>query len=147
MGYLYTLLSVLLGAVKGYCGKSSSRYMRNGSDAVLLNLFRMLLCSVIGFLMVLQSKGTLQFQSAGETGVVLFSGLSSSLFVISWLLCVKEDAYILIDVFLLIGTVVPIFVCSILFREPVRLNQIIAIGILLAAIYLLCGYKDVCCKG
>ena len=141
MGYLYTVLSVLLGAAKGYCGKSSSRYMQSGSDAVLLNLFRMLICSVIGFFIVLQSGGALPVDNTIELWIILLSAISTALFVISWLLCAREDAYILLDAFLLIGAIIPISVCFFLFQEPIYLNQIIAIGILIVAIYFLCGFN------
>ena len=47
MGYIYTVILVLLGATKGYCGKTGSRYMQRGNDAVLLNTFRMLISAVL----------------------------------------------------------------------------------------------------
>lgn len=141
MGYIYTVISVLLGATKGYCGKTGSRYMQRGNDAVLLNTFRMLICSVIGFFLIWRGGSAMLIQSRNEAGIVLLSAVSTSLFVISWMLCAKVDAYVLLDVFLLIGTVIPITVCSLLFKEKIRINQIIAICILLIAIYLLYGFN------
>lgn len=47
MGYIYTVILVLLGATKWYCGKTGSRYMQRGNDAVLLNTFRMLISAVL----------------------------------------------------------------------------------------------------
>ncbi len=140
MGYLYAVISVLLGNTKGYCGKKQSEYVKTEKDAVFLNIVRMLICSAIGFLIVLFKKSDLLF-SGKETLVFLLSGISSALFVVFWLLCVREDAYLMLDVFLLLGTVIPITLGAILFHEKVRFNQIIGIAVLLVAVYLMCGYN------
>lgn len=53
MGYLYTLLSVLSGTVKGYCGKRTSEFMKNPTDGIFISMLRMIICTLLGGAMVL----------------------------------------------------------------------------------------------
>lgn len=140
MGYVYAVVSVLFGNTKGYCGKKQSSYLKSDKDAVILNIVRMLICAFIGVLILIFNKTPLLF-STGDILVFLFSGVSSALFVVFWLLCVKEDAYLMLDVFLLLGTVIPISLGAVFFHEPVKYTKIIGIAVLLVAVYLMCSYN------
>ncbi len=140
MGYLYAIISVLLGNAKGYCGKKNSGYLRNDRDAVLVNAGRMLLCTVFGFFIAL-AGGVSFAMEEGELWIFLLSAVSSALFVVFWLLCAKTGAYLMLDVFLLLGTVLPIGVGVVWFDETLRWSQIAGIGVLLAAAYMMYGYN------
>ena len=76
MGYLYAIISVLLGNAKGYCGKKSSGYLRSDRDAVLVNAGRMLLCTVFGFLIAL-AGGVSFAMEEGELWIFLLSAVPS----------------------------------------------------------------------
>ena len=105
MGYLFAVISVICGNIKGYCGKMSSGLLRNDRDSVLFNVFRMAICSVIGFfIMLFESPSVLP--NLHDLPIFIMSAIGSSLFVVFWLLCVKADAYLMLDVFLLLGTVI-----------------------------------------
>ena len=47
----------------------------------------------------------------------------------------------MVEVFLLIGVIVPITLCRVFLNEPITLRQIIAIGVLVVAVYIMCTYN------
>ena len=140
MGYLFAVISVILGNAKGYCGKKSSGYLKNDGDAVLINVVRMIICSLIGFGIILFSHTSLA-ATVKELPIFLMSGVSSALFVVFWLICVKKDAYLMLDIFLLMGTVIPITVSAVMFGEIIKFTQIAGIAVLLVSVFLMCGYN------
>jgi len=142
MGYLFLGIALLCGATKGYCGKKSSGFVTEFRDSMLINLIRMLLCILLGC-------GVLGF-GAGFSALAisppalfmtLLSGVTTSVFVISWLLSVRRGAYMLVDVFLMLGVVVAIFLSWAVLGETVTLKQAIGFVILLGAVYLMCSYQ------
>jgi hypothetical protein len=42
LGYLFLVLAVLCGGAKGFCGKKVSGFVKESSDAMLVNTLRML---------------------------------------------------------------------------------------------------------
>lgn len=118
MGYVFLAISLLCGATKGYCGKRTSGHTERITDAVYANLLRMLLCIVIGFFVVLFSgKQPALGVDAKTLAICLFSGLSTSVMAVSWLLAVKKGAYMLVDVFGMLGFTVPIVGSVVCFGE------------------------------
>ena len=87
-----------------------------GDDAL-----RMLICVAIGFLLIL-AQGDIRFLSLDTLLllIALLSGVASAAFVVSWLLSVRSGAYMMVEVFLLIGAIVPIVLCRIFYpsRSP-----------------------------
>jgi len=142
MGYLLLSVALFCGAVKGFCGKKMSGRAQSIRQAVLLNLIRMLLCIVFCFGVILLSR------QAGEltfTPMVLLisavSGGSTAFFVVCWLLAVRKSAYMLMDVFLMLGTLVPILSGWVLFEEPVSLRQWGGFLMLVVAALIMCAYQ------
>lgn len=143
MGYVYLLLSNFFGASKGFCGKKVSTYVKGTRDAVLSNIIRMVLCTVIGFLMIVLTVGISSVRIGTSTLLVtVLSGASTSLSVVLWLISVKKSAYVMLDVFLMLGTLVPTVSTFLLFEEEIRLNQVIGFGILILATVIMCSYNN-----
>lgn len=143
MGYLFVALALSAGVVKGYCGKKTSGYVSEPRDAAFANMVRMLICILIGFFVALFSCGTSALAiSPRVLWITVLSGVGTSLFVVSWLLAVRRGAYMLVDVFLLLGMVVPIGGSAIFFQESIRYNHWIGFAILLVAVLLLCSYNN-----
>lgn len=143
MGYLFVALALSAGVVKGYCGKKTSAYVSEVKDAAFANMVRMGICILIGFFVVLFSSGLSSLRiSFGTLAITALSGVGTSLFVVSWLMCVRKGAYMLVDVFLLLGMVVPIAGSAILFSEKIRINHWIGMAILLCAVLFLCSYNN-----
>ncbi len=143
MGYLYAALAVLSGAIKGYCGKKTSGYTNGLKDAMLFNSVRMVFCVVIGLLVCILGGGLggLKLQRADLLSVAL-SGVFSAVFVVSWLITVKSGAYVMLDVFLMLGVIVPLLGSQLLFQEQVGLRQWLGFGVLLSAALLMCSYSS-----
>lgn len=143
MGYLFLSIALLTGAIKGYCGKKTSSAVTGVSGALLANFLRMLLCIVIGFAIICFQKDVSSLKvSPGVLGISLLSGASLSAFVVTWLLSVRKGAYMMVDVFLMLGTVIPMSVSALLFQEKIELNQIIGFAILVAAALVMCSYNN-----
>ena len=148
MGYLFLSFALICGATKGFCGKKLSGYADNTQSAVLLNFIRMLLCTVFSFAVVLFSSdiGCLSF----DINILLISALSgvaTALFVVSWLLAVRKSAYMMLDVFLMLGTLLPIATGSLFFHEPISPRQIIGFLLLLMAVLTMCSYNNAVKRG
>lgn len=141
MGYLFLSISLLSGAVKGYCGKRTSGYVTRFSDALLVNLIRMTLCIIIGFAVLLFGGGVAQLSVGGTTLLITaLSGITTAVFVTSWLLSVRKGAYMLVNVFLMIGVFITIL-CSYSLGERVSLRQGLGLVLLLIAVFLMCSYQ------
>ena len=142
MGYLLLSIALLAGVTKGYCGKKTSGYVEQLGDALSANIIRMLFCIGIGFLVVAFS-GELPSLKPSPTLMLItaLSGISTSLFVVSWLLSVKKGAYMMVEVFLMLGVLVPILLGRFFLSETVRFNQILGLGLLIVAVLLMCSYN------
>ena len=143
MGYLFLALVLIAGTTKGFCGKKMGNSIVLSSDSMLINVFRMGLCIVIGFaLTVIQSGAFALSADFALLCVALLSGVSSASFVVSWLLAVKNGAYMMVEVFLLIGVVVPLALCRIFFGEQVGAWQAVGIALLAVAVFI----KGITCE-
>ena len=141
MGYLFLAIALLMGATKGYCGKRMGSYACDARSAVLLNLLRMALCVAFGFAMVLLLGEPLR-PSPALLGIALLSGASTAVFVVAWLMAVRKSAYMLLDVFLMLGTLLPMLLGRLLFGEMIAWHQWLGYAVLLLAVMLLCAYNN-----
>ena len=142
MGYLFLALALAAGITKGYCGKKTSYAIKSNSDSMIINVLRMLACILIGFAL-LAIQGDVASLSTDPLMLLItaLSGVASAMFVVSWLLSVKSGAYMMVEVFLLLGVSVPIVMCRIFFDEHIGLWQIIGIAVLLIAVFIMCTYN------
>ena len=142
MGYLFLGAALLCGVTKGYCGKRSSGYVTEFRDSLLINLIRMVLCILFGCVVLGFGQS---FSELAIDGTVLLitaiSGVTTSVFVITWLLSVRRGAYMLVDVFLMLGVMVAILLCWGFFGESVSIRQGIGFLVLLGAVILMCSYQ------
>lgn len=142
MGYLFLAIALAAGITKGYCGKRTSGGIREASDSMAVNVLRMALCAVIGLFLVLLTEGGGSLAVGNSTlALSALSGVASSLFVVTWLLSVRVGAYMMVEIFLLLGTVVPIALSFFFFDERITLLQAFGILLLLVAVYLMCTYN------
>jgi hypothetical protein len=61
MGYILLSFALLAGLVKGYVGKQTSTKIEHFKDAVLVNIIRSFLCSILGFLVFVFQNGFVSF--------------------------------------------------------------------------------------
>ena len=140
MGYLFALISVLTGNIKGYCGKRTSSLMSRTDSAFLVNSIRMALCIVIGAIVVTMGGEGFSLPK-GTMPIAILSGISTSLFVVSWILAVRKSAYMMMDVFLMIGLIIPMVLGKILYNEEIKPTQWAGFALLIVATVLMCFYN------
>lgn len=142
LGYLFLALALLAGVIKGYCGKKSGGTLVLASDAMLVNTVRMLACIIIGVaLIALGNDWSSLTLDPTVIWISALSGVCTSLFVVSWLLAIRTGAFMMVDVFLLMGVLIPLVVCAIFFDEPIIPIQWIGIAVLIIAGYVMCSYN------
>lgn len=143
MGYLFLSLALLAGSTKGYCGKKTSGFVREYKDAMFTNFVRMVLCILISFLLLaLSGRLSLLAVDLNVVLITLLSGVTTSVFVVAWLLAVRRGAYMMLDVFLMLGVIVPLLLSEFLFDEKIRLNQWAGLLMLLVAVVIMCSYNN-----
>ncbi len=142
MGYLYLAISVLAGAAKGYCGKRTSGYAADMRSAGWINLVRMGLCVLLGLLLLCVQGQAAALAVDGTTlAIAAVSGVTTAVFVVSWLLAVRRGAYMMLDVFILVGVFVTLLCSRVVYAEPIRPLQYVGLVLLLGAVLLLCSYS------
>ena len=142
MGYLFLSIALFAGATKGYCGKRTSGFVTVFRDALLVNLIRMLLCIAISFGVLITSGDLASLRVSGMTLLIAaLSGVTTAVFVTTWLLSVRKGAYMLVDVFLMLGVLVTILCSFFAFGEEISLRQGIGFCLLLGAVLLMCSYQ------
>ena len=142
MGYLFLFISVFSGAVKGFFAKKVSDKTSGLKSAVLSNLIRMLFCIPVGLIFVAIDGFSHLSVSSSVLWTACFCGVTTSVFIITWLLAVKTSAYTAMDAVLSMGVLVPILLSSIIYHEYITTSQIIGLVLLLGAVFLMSLYTN-----
>lgn len=136
MGYLYLFFALAFGLIKIYCGKRSSAAATCSYNAIIINTVRMILCVIIGLLFVLIGKSlSLSVITAPFILIALICGISTAAFMVCWLLAVHSNAYMIVEVFVMGGTILPLILSAALYGERIGFIQIIGVTFLLIAVY------------
>ena len=142
MGYLFLFLSVFSGAVKGFFAKKISNKTSGLKSAVLSNLIRMLFCILIGFIFVAIDGVSFLAVPSTVLWVSIFCGITTSVFIITWLLAVRTSAYTSMDAFLSMGVLIPILLSNFIYHEQIAVSQIIGLALLFLAVILMSSYTN-----
>ncbi len=142
MGYIFIIFALSAGLMKGFCGKKISGLVSSVKGTFYMNMLRMLLCVAVGFFLV-AVNGYAAFKINPATLLITaVSGISTAMFVVSWIFCVRRGAYVMIDVFLMLGGALTIALCKLFFRETVSIKQLIGFVLLVVASYIMCSYSS-----
>lgn len=143
MGYLLLAISQFFGSTKSYCGKRASGLLQGYTGSIAGNLLRVSVCIVIGFILVLTGGQLAGLRlSLPAFGVCVLSGLSTAVFLILWLVCVRKSAYAMMDVFCASGMLVPLILCNLFYKEPITPLQWVGVGLTLGAVLLIRSYNN-----
>lgn len=143
MAYLFLALVLLSGATKGYCGKKTSGYVATVQDSFRQNLLRMSLCVVISALLLLfQGNISALAVTPGMLLPALCGGVCTVGFVVCWQLTVRKNAYMMVDVFLTLGTIVTVLACRLFFGDVIRPIQWLFMGMLVVASFIMSSYNS-----
>ena len=140
-GYLYVAAALAAGLTKGWCGKKTSGIITGMRPTLLFNAVRMLLCIPIGLLFVSQSGSLTGLVTDPLTALIsAVSGVSTALFVVTWIGCVRWGAYMMVDVFVTLGIILPVFLSTLLLGEELRAAHLLGLALLVFAAYMMCTY-------
>lgn len=143
MGYLFLFVSVLSGSIKGFVAKKVSDKTSGLKSAVFTNFIRMLFCIPIGLLFVLVDGGIGNLAVDKKVlAIAALSGVTTSVFIVSWLLAVQKSAYTAVDTFVAMGLLVPILLSFAFYKESISCSQIIGLALLLTAVVLMTLYSN-----
>ncbi|MBQ7879820.1 MAG: EamA family transporter [Clostridia bacterium] len=142
IGYLYLSGALAAGLAKGFCGKKISGAMHSFKDCVFINAARMLFCVAIGFLFVLFewnfSSLRLDWKSLG---VYLLSAAGMTAFCVCWMYAYKQDAYVFLNIFTMLGSVITCFLSFLVYKESIAWNEWLGMAILLCAVVIMSKYN------
>lgn len=142
MGYLFLSAALLCGAVKGFCGKKTSGCLKTFRDSVYICLVRMMLCALIGAVITWVGGGMASFAVSGRVlCIAALAGVSSAVFILTWILSVRTGAYMMVDVFLTAGVIIPVLFCHIFYDEAFGIKHVLGFFLLLLAVVVMCGYN------
>lgn len=143
MGYAFLSIALTAGMIKAYCGKKTSGYTVAIKDAMIANLIRMILCVVIGFaLIVIQRQVQFMIPDFEFFAIAALSGVAVATFVVTWLLCVKNGAYMMVEVFLMLGVFLPMLAGRIFLKETIGIHKWIGMIALVVATLIMCSYNN-----
>ena len=142
MVYVFVLLTLISLAIKGFCGKKTSTCVRQTGDAFRFNILRMLLCMLIGALVVFLEGAQSSFAiDRGMLLICLMAGVCNAMFLIGWILAVRKNAMVTVDVALTLGAILPAVLCAVLFHEPISLPKMLGFLLIILAAAILAGYN------
>ena len=143
MGYLFVALALLSGGIKSFCGKKISGKTPTIKNAILTNFVRMLFCIIFGFLFVLVIDGVGALKMDGMAILLALGGsIATCVFLVSWLLAMRKNAYMTVEAFVLVSMLVPVLLKLLLYGEKVDLFQWIGLAILIFAVVLMSIYNN-----
>lgn len=138
----YLIAAVIAAVAKGYCGKKVSSGAENFSDCLTVSILRIALCSIIGAAVIIFQKN-INFTVDMTTALIcVLSGLSMAVFVTSWLVAIRSNAYITVSSFMTASFIITIFFGIFLFKEQIGAKQIIGILFIVAAVIMLIKYNN-----
>ncbi len=147
LGYFYMAIVLLAGLVKGYCGKKVSGGTDYLSHGVWITALRMLLCTALGLIVVLTAGDAAQLALSGKDLLIcLLSAFCMALFNVSWLFSIKNQSYMFLSIFLMLGSIVTTICSAFAFGETVSIAQWIGMAVLLGSVFVMSGY-DLKTKG
>lgn len=142
MGYLYLAAALAAGLVKGFAGKKISRDVDSLADGFSVNIIRTLFCTLIGFAVAICQVGLQGFALTPKALLIcLVSSTFMALFCISWLYAYKSEAYIFLNVFTMLASVITGLLGWLIYGEDLKITRILGFLVLFAAVYVMSLYN------
>ena len=142
IGYLYLSLALVAGLIKGFSGKKISRDVISLNDGFTVNTIRTVFCAVIGFIVAIVQVGITGLTLSWESFLTCFaSSIFMAMFCISWLYAYKSEAYVFLNVFTMLGSVVTAVLGWAIYGDEISLAKIIGFLLLFVAVYVMSLYN------
>ncbi|MBR7117097.1 MAG: EamA family transporter [Clostridia bacterium] len=145
IAYLYLALALFAGLAKGFIGKKTSGDMESFRDCTFINLLRMLFCALVGFIFVIADGAFSALALTPESfGIYTLSAVSVSAFCVCWMYAYKADAYVFLNIFTMLGSIITSLLGFFIYSEPITLGKWIGMGLLVVAVSIMSKYnKDI----
>ncbi len=140
MGYLCLALALAAGLAKGGCGKSVSRDVKSLGDCLLVNLIRLFFCAAVGLVMLI-AAGSSPRLDWSALPLYLFAGFCMSLFCVCWMFAYRTEAYLFLNVFSMLGTVITCLFDTLIYKTALTGFDLLGIALLLCAVWILSLYS------
>ncbi len=142
IGYLYLTLALIAGLTKGLFGKKVSRDVITLKDGFTVNTIRTVFCALVGFLVAIIQVGINGFYlSVPSLIVCLASSIFMAMFSMSWLYAYKSEAYVFLNIFTMLGSVVTALLGWAIYGDKIRTGQIAGFILLFVAVYIISLYN------
>ena len=142
MGYLFLIIALMAGTLKTYCGKNISKDVSTLKGTFYINMLRMLFCAVIGFLVVAVADVSSLRIDGATLLICIVSAISTALFVVTWIICVRNGVLVVVSVFTMAGMILTILLCNIFFGEEITLPQCMGVLLLMTSTVTLYLFGD-----
>lgn len=124
--------------LKGYSGKKLSCFVRGTEDTYLFNFLRMLFCIFIGIALVfIEGSHTYLILEPGMLAICALAGFSNAAFLICWMLAIRKNSMVSVDVGLTLGSLIPSILCTALFGENFSVPKTIGFAMIVLATFIL----------
>lgn len=131
------------GLQKDFAEKKTGEIANCFSDRILFNVIRTAICMIVGILALAIGNSISDLRITAEAAqICFFSALTVVIFNVSWLFSVKNESYMFLCIFTMLGTVVNVITSSVVYNEALRINQCVGMIILVISAYIMSHYNS-----
>ena len=140
MVYLVVFAALLFNSLKGYNSKKVSILATRPEDPYYFSLVRFAMCIVIGLAIVLFGGAGLQIDS-GMLAICALAGVANVAFLVAWMMAVKYNPLVTVDVTMTTGSIIPAVLCAVFFGDSISLPKMFGFALIVLASFILSGYN------
>lgn len=142
MGYIFLVMSMAGGLGKGLLGRKVSGDVSDFKGCIYVNIMRLLFCALLGLLLVVATDvGGFSDINSIEIRIYSLSAISTAVFLVCWMYEYKSEAYVFLNIFIMLGSIVTCVCGLIVYKEPIPTGKWISLLIILCAVFIMSGYN------
>lgn len=141
MGYLFLAVALTAGLIKGLSGRKISKDVESLKDGLFVNMVRTAFCASIGLILVWIRNESLVLTLPAFLVCGLSAG-SMAAFCISWLYAYKSEAYMFLNIFTMLGSVLTGLGGLLVYDETISPMRWYGMLLLLVAVYIMSLYNN-----
>lgn len=138
MLYVVLLCALACITIKGYSGKKVSCNIKNSKDPYVFSLIRMVFCILIGLgFVVVENSARFLLPELKMILICVLSGAANAAFLVFWMIAVRKNSMVTVDVGLTLGSLIPSVLCLLIFKEAFSVSKMIGFAFILLATFIL----------
>lgn len=142
MGYMFLIMSMAGGLGKGLLGRKVSGDVTDFKDCMYVNIMRLLFCALLGLMVVFATNsGSFSGMTGGEIRIYSISAISTAMFLVCWMYAYKSEAYVFLNIFIMLGSIVTCVCGLVVYKEPIPISKWISLAIIMCAVVIMSGYN------